>query len=159
MSADVVLFNSEFNKSSFLSNIGKILKLIPDHRPKGLREQIEVKSQVLYFPMKFPVKQPSTRDDSCLHIVWPHRWEFDKGPRDFFDALTQLKECNCNFKVSVLGETFSDNHEIFTQIKENFIDKIAHFGYVKSKEEYFNILRSCHVVISTAKHEFFGVSM
>ena len=101
--ADVVLFNSEFNRKSFLDNINKYMKLMPDYRPNNLKDQIEPKSHVLYFIFKgLSPRVPSsvlglensnavsndndgsnvvkTRgigdcgEKTCLHIVWPHRW-------------------------------------------------------------------------------------
>ena len=37
-----------------------------------------------------------------LHIVWPHRWEFDKNPDEFLSVMVQLHEAGCQFKLSVL---------------------------------------------------------
>ncbi|XP_011893681.1 PREDICTED: glycosyltransferase-like domain-containing protein 1 isoform X10 [Cercocebus atys] len=90
--ADVVVFNSVFNMESFLTSIGKFMKLIPDHRPKDLESIIRPKCQVIYFPIRFP-------DVSREH---------DKDPESFFKVLMHLKDLGLNFHVSILGETFTD---------------------------------------------------
>ena len=52
--ADKVVFNSAFNLSSFMEKLGPFFKVQPDFRPniQQLREDIQSKSEVLYFPVK-----------------------------------------------------------------------------------------------------------
>lgn len=79
--ADIVLFNSHFNLTSFLDSIQAFFKLQPDFRPKGLKEAIMPKSRVLYYPIHIPEVQFNKEcairemiDHTRLHILWPHRW-------------------------------------------------------------------------------------
>ncbi|XP_075287100.1 tRNA-queuosine alpha-mannosyltransferase isoform X4 [Opisthocomus hoazin] len=287
--ADVVVFNSAFNMESFLTSIGKFMKLIPDHRPKDLEKIIRPKCQVLYFPVRFPdvsrvvsekefslvlpvfkaahrnvgpairfmpehklahlekvigvkrngdayqleglpgqqksralmrnsnarrepglheaqpglctpqheglpspsaaparLDEPEASESAnpCqgedkqhltfnpsnvwsgrdyqqrpLHIAWPHRWEHDKDPETFFKVLLKLKEQDLPFHVSVLGEAFTEIPDIFAEAKKALGSSVLHWGYLPCKEDYFQALCLADVVISTAKHEFFGVAM
>lgn len=153
------MFNSNFNKQSFLSNIDTVIKLLPDYRPKDLQLKIEPKCKVLYFPIDFPLLTSVKSMPTVLSIVWPHRWEFDKNPESFFRVLFKLKENNKPFQVSILGEVFTDVPDIFLKAKEQLQTEIIHFGYIEKKQDYFQILNTTHVAISTANHEFYGVSM
>uniref|UniRef100_A0A3P8WDQ3 tRNA-queuosine alpha-mannosyltransferase n=1 Tax=Cynoglossus semilaevis TaxID=244447 RepID=A0A3P8WDQ3_CYNSE len=141
--SDVVVFNSRFNMDSFLSSISTHMKKIPDHRPKGLEQLIRPKCVVLNFPLLLP-------DVSREH---------DKDPELFFSVLFRLKESGLRFNVSVLGETFTDVPEIFTEAQRVLSDQILVWGFQPRKEDYLKVLCDADVVVSTAKHEFFGVAM
>ena len=54
MVADVVLFNSNYNRDSFLKAVDAYLNRIPYEKPKGISEQIRGKCHVLNFPIVFP---------------------------------------------------------------------------------------------------------
>uniref|UniRef100_T1GI13 tRNA-queuosine alpha-mannosyltransferase n=1 Tax=Megaselia scalaris TaxID=36166 RepID=T1GI13_MEGSC len=51
LAADEILFNSNFNRSSFLENINPFLNLQPDFKLKTVVEMIKPKCEVLYFPI------------------------------------------------------------------------------------------------------------
>uniref|UniRef100_A0A182QDU7 tRNA-queuosine alpha-mannosyltransferase n=1 Tax=Anopheles farauti TaxID=69004 RepID=A0A182QDU7_9DIPT len=51
--ADTVLFNSRYNKESFLDSIQTFLNVVPNMNFKGVRDKIAPKCEVLYFPIEF----------------------------------------------------------------------------------------------------------
>ncbi|KAH8009518.1 hypothetical protein HPB51_018164 [Rhipicephalus microplus] len=76
LAADVVLFNSHFNRDSFLAAVEPFLNRVPGAGHLGpLRPQLEAKARVLSFPVKVPPLFPALYRDptSPLHVVWPHR--------------------------------------------------------------------------------------
>nr|XP_027231790.1 uncharacterized protein LOC113823362 [Penaeus vannamei] len=160
--ADVIVFNSQYNLESFLREIPRHLKLQPDHRPDShaITQLIRDKSQVAYFPVNIAHKTRCPKDAlEPLHIIWPHRWEHDKDPDTMFQVLYQLVEAGLNFRLSVLGQSYSDNPPIFAEARQRLANYITHWGYAENKEKYWEVLHSGDVVVSTAHHEFFGVAM
>lgn len=162
LSADFLLFNSCYNMESFLTKINKYVKKIPGSTFPNLEDKVRPKCHVIYFPVitSHLMKFKSSASNDVLQIVWAHRWEHDKDPETFFDVLVELKDNDCQFQVSVLGEKFNEIPEVFDKAEKILGSSyIKHWGYVEDKQKYYNILASSDIAISTALHEFFGVSL
>lgn len=82
--ADKIVFNSKYNRTSFIGNIRTFLKMMPDYRPPDIDQMIysiEQKSRILYYPIRFnniPLMHAQRREKKILHIIWPHRWYYGK---------------------------------------------------------------------------------
>ncbi|MFW6065762.1 MAG: tRNA-queuosine alpha-mannosyltransferase domain-containing protein, partial [Planctomycetota bacterium] len=156
LAAEAVWFNSDYHRGEFLSALERTLKTMPDFVPQEAVELISEKSSVQHPGVEeFPSR--GQRPPGPLRIAWAARWEHDKRPRDFFDALVELAEKGVDFRLSVLGEQFREHPKVFDQARERFADRIDHWGY-QSRRDYRRALMSADVFVSTAGHEFFGIA-
>ncbi|MCH8923574.1 MAG: glycosyltransferase, partial [Planctomycetes bacterium] len=105
---------------------------------------------------EFPPRGP--RSPGPLRILWAARWEYDKDPATFFAAIKLLADRSVDFRLSVIGETFREVPEVFAQAEEQFAARIDRWGYQSSRADYEAALAECDVFVSTAQHEFFGIT-
>lgn len=103
-------------------------------------------------------KRPANNDSKVLHLVWPHRWEHDKNPQLLANTLIELHNRDIPFAVSIVGEQFQTYPPCFDEMKDKLKEQLKYFGYL-NKEDYLKCLTEADIVISTADHEFYGVSM
>ena len=82
-----------------------------------------------------------------------------KNPELFFNSLLQLKEENIQFKLIVLGQSYSKIPSIFKAAKNNFSNQILHFGYAPSFEDYAKLLWQSDILPVTSNQDFFGGSV
>ncbi len=158
LAATEVWFNSAYHRDDFLSALHAFLKRMPDHRPLDAIEVLRKKSKI--FPQgitSFNVRE--NRLAGPIRILWAARWEHDKNPEDLFEALKRVKENGVDFRLSVIGEQFKDAPEIFLWARDFFKDHIDRWGYQESRKEYVAALGEADIIVSTANHEFFGISV
>lgn len=164
LAADYVLFNSHFNRRSFLQGVSALLKKLPDLVPKGLPERLEKTSEVL--PVPLPDLTDASASDACwseqedpLRIVWAARWEFDKDPELLNAILMELDKRNIDFRLALLGQRFRHTPRVFDDIIQRFSERIDQQGFVESRAAYLSWLASADYILSTAQHEFQGLAV
>lgn len=157
--ADCVLFNSEFHRRNWFAALPNLLKHFPDYNRLELIEQVKARSHVLPVGIEPPANIPRQEASGAPLILWNQRWEYDKRPKRFFRLLYRLDKAGHNFRLAVAGENFRNVPEEFESAATRLAHRIEHWGYLPSRQAYRRLLQRSHLVISTADHEFFGISI
>jgi len=160
LTAEACVFNTRWNLEQFCAEIPGFIREFPDHHPRGLAELISAKSRVIappFDPAGFDDAVP-TRTERC-RIVWPHRWEHDKNPDEFFSAVMALAGEGLDFEVAVAGQTFRETDDLMRDAAQALGDRLVYCDEPASRAEYAKLLASADVAVSTAVNEFFGLAM
>ncbi len=160
LAAQRCAFNSAFNRDSFLEAAADLLSRMPDAVPPGWVETIRARSVVLGVPLPLtedPVAQ-AQRDSRGPLLLWNHRWEHDKNPDTCLHGLATLAGEGVPFRVAVCGHRFSRTPAIFEQTRPALAERAVHWGPA-DPARYRGLLDTADVVLSTAHHEFFGISV
>lgn len=157
LAADAVWFNSAFHREEFLSALAELLARMPDNVPAGAVEAIDAKSEVLHPGIETFGPRPPRRPGP-LRILWAARWEHDKNPEDFFTAVDILAAGGAEFRLDVIGQQFGNAPDVFAHARKRHALRIDRWGYLDSRQAYRAALGEADVVVSTARHEFFGLS-
>jgi glycosyltransferase involved in cell wall biosynthesis len=160
LSADKILFNSQFNKNTFIRGVADFLNKMPDQIPEGLMQNLDNKSAILPVAINnscfCPSRQVNLRRP---HILWNHRWEYDKGPQGLLLFLRELKASGREFTLSVVGKQFRRQPKEFSQIQTEFKGQLVNVGYLQNEQDYRQLLLQADIVLSTALHDFQGLAM
>lgn len=162
LAADVVAFNSEYHRTSFLSELVRFLEAFPDYNETDAIRAISAKSHVLPLGIdlrRFDAHRVDRRPDRAPLILWNHRWEYDKRPDEFFHALFTLMGEGLDFEVAVLGKSFAGRPPVFQQAASRLADRIVHSGFVEDLASYASWLWTSDLIPVTSIHDFFGVSV
>jgi glycosyltransferase involved in cell wall biosynthesis len=166
LAADLVVFNSTYHQTTFFDELPRFLKQFPDLHELDTVATIQTKSCVLHLGLDLQkFDRPECRQvrqdapDQSPLILWNHRWEYDKNPEEFFQALFKLDEQGLDFRVAILGEHFRQQYPIFETACKTLGDKIVHYGYVEDFAHYAQWLHRADIIPMTSRQEFFGASL
>jgi len=157
--ADRVVFNSEFNKQTFMDGAAKLLKMMPDHVPLNICKLVESKTEVVSVPLHDDCKLEGKKGKH-FSIVWNHRWEYDKGPDRLLLAIQEVLNRNIPAQFNIMGHQFRNEPDEFEQIYDLLVknDALGVWGH-QSRKSYLRCLQNSHVVLSTAMHDFQGLAI
>lgn len=163
LAADVLCFNSGYHLDSFHAALPDFLRAFPDQR--GLHHLTALREKSYVLPLGLDLQAlDAHRPAEPLPpgpplILWNHRWEYDKNPEAFFQALFQLSEQGLDFRLAVLGEGYPRSPAIFAEAKTRLSAHIAHWGYAADRADYVCWLWHADLLPVTAQQDFFGISV
>ncbi len=155
--ADEVWFNSEFHRQEFLQALQSLLARMPDFTWSETLSEIKDKSVVRSQGISPVASNAGVRAKPPL-ILWAARWEHDKNPEMFFKAISLLSSEAKVFRVSVIGESFREVPPVFQTARKLLGERVVRWGYQENRQDYETALAEADIIVSTADHEFFGVS-
>jgi len=160
---DRVFFNSQFHLESWFDELPRLLKHFPDCNELPTVRELRARSEVLPLGLalvRFDAHRPSEPARGPAIILWNHRWEYDKNPGEFLQALyNTLAERGVDFKVVLLGEAFVRVPPEFEEARGRLQECILQFGHVEGYAEYARWLWRADIMVSTALHDFFGAAV
>lgn len=166
LAGDCLLFNSAYNRDSFLQGVDSFLAQMPDETPAGVVQRIRDKSQLLPVPLDDGLarrEHVARRKGDPLRLVWNHRWEYDKGPEILLAAVKVLLQRGFAFRLDILGQSFREAPAsllaLITLLREQAPQCLGLAGGLPAREAYLQRLCENDVVLSTALHDFQGLAV
>ena len=160
--ADRVVFNSEHHRRDLFAALPRLLRRFPDYRHTAMVDAVEARSSVL--PVGIDARRLAAHDRRTKPdpqpplVLWNHRWEYDKDPAAAFDALRDVAARGVGFRLAIAGQRFQTVPGDFARAQADFADRLVQFGPL-DRPAYEALLQEADVVLSTARHEFFGLSV
>ena len=164
LAADALWFNSHYHLDTFTDAVDALLRRMPDFVPIGVADAIRSKAAVMPIGLDDQLfhtqhQQPGNQKTPPHTILWNHRWEYDKNPDTFFEVLFDLHRKGLDFRLLLAGQSFRESPPIFAAAQKLLADRIDHVGFLPTRDAYLDLLARADIVVSTAIHEFYGLSV
>ncbi len=166
--ADLVLFNSYHHLRAVTGALPGFIRSLPDDTHQPAIETVLSKFEV--FPVGVDLASIPPGGDRRARaernerpvILWPHRWERDKDPGAFLKALGKVRDAGHDFGLVLAGQDPPSGSTVAveerTQAEKEFAEHIIASGDF-DRSTYLKHLSEADLVVSCARHEFFGVAI
>lgn len=161
LAADAVFFNSDFHRGSVIEALPGFLAGLPDNTHRGALATVVGRFEVLPVGVDLSwVGDRSLRlpDGDGPVIVWSHRWENDKDPVAFGRALDRLVSAGLQFRLVLAGDEGPAGGGYRDELAARHRERMVAVGPF-DRGDYRRQLQRADIVVSCARHEFFGVAL
>jgi glycosyltransferase involved in cell wall biosynthesis len=140
-----------------------LLRHLPGRGGGSWRGRIEERSVIAWPPVE-PIPEGVLRNSGRggysdgVRVAWPHRWDHDKGLDELLSLMDQ-DAGTLDLRLVLLGERPAREPEQLQRLRAKHGDRIVHDGWVPDRASYLQRLAECDWVLSTARHEFFGIAV
>ncbi|GLS26610.1 hypothetical protein GCM10007877_23260 [Marinibactrum halimedae] len=179
LATDKIAFNSPYNQTTFLRGAQALLNQMPDGVPTHVLDAIKEKSAVLPVPLEDTLWKPLStelntaeksegenrlaKNSDAVTVVWNHRWEYDKSPDRLLNFVNALAKCSDRpaVRFHIIGQQFRKVPPVFDTLHQRLgeLGWLGRWGFIEDVHEYRSLLAHSDAVLSTALHDFQGLSV
>ncbi|MFT7560073.1 MAG: glycosyltransferase involved in cell wall biosynthesis [Flavobacteriales bacterium] len=160
----VPLMNSAFTAIDAEAITGQLLREdIKNEKLERVKSHMEIRgtdfrNTELLVPKSLSTESLDT--EKPYEILWNHRWEYDKGP-DRLLAYIKALPSDLPLLFHIVGQSFARIPPEFDQIKNLLVQRgwLGEWSYVSLDSDYCRLLSRADAVLSTAVHDFQGLSV
>jgi glycosyltransferase involved in cell wall biosynthesis len=158
LAADQVWFNSEHNRASWFLALPEFLQGFPDQHGLEQIPSLVQRCKVVPVGLSLPPTAPLSKTlDGPPILIWNQRWDWDKNPEAFCDLVLRLLP-EVDFRVVLLGQRPQREPPDLISLRAILGPRLLHAGWCP-RQEYLEWLDRGTLTVSTARHEFFGISV
>ncbi|MAF67594.1 MAG: glycosyl transferase family 1 [Planctomycetes bacterium] len=159
--ADRVVLNSTFQRLEFATAADDLLRALPRPNPRAELEA-SLRAAAVIAPgidLDAIPTGPGAEPGAPLRVLFSHRWEHDKDPVAFLGAVEAAVDGGACLELVLLGERFTQSPAGMAAHLDALRERIRHSGFVEGADVYASLLGGCDLIVSSARHEFFGLAV
>jgi len=162
LAAERVLFNSEHHRAELTRAALELCARLPRPGPRAELARALERAQVV--PVGIELEElplgPGAPPGAPLRVAFNHRFEHDKDPAAFLRACLAARAASGRaLELVLLGERFGDLPAEVPELLARAGNAILRSGFEPDRARYAEALGCCDLVVSTARHDFYGLAL
>ena len=162
LAAERVVFNSEHHRQELTRAALELCARLPRPGPRAELARALERAQVV--PVGIELEDlplgPGAPPGAPLRVAFNHRFEHDKDPATFLRAVLAARAASTGaLELVLFGERFGDLPPEVPELLARAGDAILRSGFEPDRARYAAGLGQCDLVVSTARHEFYGLAL